>query len=283
MKDAALEGCVTVIGSGTLLPSSARSSSAYHLALPSAGPVQGDSSKRSRSILLDCGNGTLHALARHRVDWEAIDVVLITHYHGDHVGDLVALLAAWRFQGRTRPLTLLGPSDFRDFLEALASVHGPWVSEPGFPLQVVALGPNGSWSDAQDSLRVESFPTPHTDVSICVRLSGSWGTLGYTGDTGPSDSVAGFLTGCDVLLAECALTDPPRFEGHLTPASLVSLAAQARPSLLVVTHVYPPTEPHLIVEEVGRRWGGRVEAAHDGMTLTISPGDVDVDRPARGE
>ena len=282
MHDAAPEGRLTVIGSGTLLPSSARSSPAYHVEV-SGGPESDAPGARIVSVLLDCGSGTLHALARHGIEWESIDTLAISHYHADHVGDLVALLGAWRFQGRERPLTLLGPSDIDGFLERLASVYGGWVLEPGFPIRIVALGPSGSWSDEQGVLRIDGSPTPHTETSVSFRVAGAWGTLGYTGDTSPSDTLARFLVGCDVLVAECALTDPPEFDGHLTPLSLGELCSTARPGLLLVTHVYPPTSPETMVELVRDQWGGNVEAAHDGMSVLITRRHVNVDRPARGE
>jgi ribonuclease BN (tRNA processing enzyme) len=269
------EARLTVIGSGTLLPSAERRSSAYHLRVATR------SGAAAHSVLIDCGSGALHGLAACGVDWRDIDVVAVTHYHSDHIADLASLLGAYRFEGRTRPLALLGPSDLGHFLGRLAGLYGEWILDPGFPLDVVELGPSGQWIGSGGDLRISACPTPHTDVSIALRMSGSWGELGYTGDSGPSPELARFLAGCDLLVAECALSDPPEIDTHLSPSSLSSLAADSRPGLLLVTHVYPPQRVEDAVRGVRRLWDGEVEAACDGMRVRLAPGGADVDRSPR--
>ncbi len=280
MDPAPPQATLTVLGSGTLLPDAARSSACFHLDVPA-----GNGS--SRGVLLDCGSGTLHGLARHGVDWRAIDVIALTHYHTDHVGDLAALLGAFRYVGRSRPMTMLGPGDLRSYLSRLAAVAGRWVTDPGFALDVVALGARAGgadavWSDPDGSLAIGSCRTPHTDVSRALRVQGAWGRVGYTGDTGPSAEVTEFLSGCDVLVAECALSDPPAMETHLAPSTLAAMARRARPDLLVVTHVCPPRAGDETAEEIRAAWHGRVVAAYDGMRVRVSAEGATVDHAAGG-
>ena len=290
------EARLTVIGSGTLFPSADRSSASLHLCVdPAACEVGGSASGERRSdalrsgehgsdrvdsLLLDCGWGTLHALARLGIDWPAIDAVAISHYHGDHIGDLPALLAAWRQADRRRPLTLFGPSDLGRQLAALEGAFGAWLTKPGFPMRVVELGHAGSWADEGGRLNLSSHDTPHTRESIAFRLEGAWGSMGYTGDTAPATELADFFRGVDVLVAECALPDPPPFAGHLTPASLSELVDEARPGLLMTTHAYPPLDPEDVADQLRERYEGRVVAASDGKTVSWVGGDVTVDRPA---
>lgn len=257
---------LTILGSGTALPG--RHSAAHHLKLPGA------------SILLDCGPGTLHGLAEHRIDWAGLTHVAVSHYHNDHVGDLAAIPFAMKqlvAPARTAPLTLIGPGGFRGFLERLANAMGPHVLEPGFDVIVREVGPGRSYEEARADLTLQVQPTPHTEESMAYRLSGAWGSVGYTGDTGPSEAVAGFLAGCDVLVAECALADPPEIEGHLSPKLLAELAVDARPELLVLTHVYPVQTVAEAVARVADRYDGAVVGAWDGMRITIGPGGPTVD------
>jgi ribonuclease BN (tRNA processing enzyme) len=257
---AAPQPVLTVLGSGTALPDARRHSSAYHL---SAGGAR---------LLLDCGPGTLHGLDEHGVDWAGITHVAISHYHNDHVGDLAALLFAMkqtRAPERSVPLTLIGPQGFGAFLERLAAALGQHVLEPGFPVIVREIGSEAPYEDAVVDLTVRAHPTPHTEESQALTIEGSWGAVGYTGDTGPSEDVARFLGGCDVLVAECALTDPPGMDRHLSPLLVAELARTARPDLLVLTHVYPEQTPLAASERVSAVYQGRVVPARDGMRIVI--------------
>ena len=263
---------LTILGSGTLVPDAERRSAAHHLKTGSA------------SLLMDCGSGTLHGLAEHGVEWERLTHVAISHFHNDHVGDLAALLFAFKHGTavpRTMPLTLLGPPGFRRVLEGLAAALGEHVLHPGFDVDVVELDRHGVFAEAGGAFTLRCFPTPHTDESVAFAVEGPWGSLGYTADTGPSAEVAQFLSGSGVLIAECALTDPPEVEFHLSPRGLAEIAGVVGPDLLVVTHVYAPQAPSEAVKRVRERYAGRTVAAVDGLRVRIAGADVTVDLPGR--
>lgn len=254
----------TVLGSGTLLPDALRRSAAFLLESEGA------------SVLLDCGPGTLHGLAEHGVEWRGLTHVVISHYHLDHVGDLSALLFALKHgvgRERTRPLTLVGPRGFGTFLERLAGALGDHVVDPGFDVDVVELGEGDVLEEPRARLRLWAHPTPHTAGSLAFKLEVPGGTVGYSGDTGPSAEVARFLAGCDVLVLECAQDDPPAGDNHLSPATAAGMAALAAPGLLVLTHVYPPLTPDAAVERLrGAGYAGEVVAGRDGMRLRLPAG-----------
>jgi ribonuclease BN (tRNA processing enzyme) len=250
----------TLLGSGTLVPDEARRSAAHLL---EADEVR---------LLLDCGPGTLHGFARHGVAWPEITHVAISHYHTDHVGDLSALLFAlkWGLQpSRTRELVLIGPVGFRGFLERLAEALGPHILEPGFGVRVLESDP-GDALELGSGLRLSSRPTHHTDESVAYRVDLPGGAFGYTGDTGPLDGLGSFLSGCDVLVSECAQTDPPALDTHLSPRGVAELAREATPGVLVLTHLYPPLTPseaERLVSAAG--YPGPVIAPGDGASFDL--------------
>jgi ribonuclease BN (tRNA processing enzyme) len=253
---------LTVVGSGTLVPDAHRGSPALHLR------------EGGRGMLLDCGPGTVHGLARRGVDWRALEVVAVSHFHADHVGDLASLLQAFRYDGRSARLTLVGPPGLRSFMERMAALYGESVLEPDFPLVVTELVPGAAWSAEGWESELTCVPTPHTPESVAYRVQGPWGALGYTGDTGPDDRVVAHLEGCSVLVAECALSDPPELDTHLAPSDVARLAEAAHPDLLVLTHVYPPRTPDEAASAVRALYGGRVVAGYDGLRIGIDPSGV---------
>lgn len=67
-------------------------------------------------ILLDCGEGTQIQLKRHGIKAAKINIILISHMHGDHFLGLFGLLSSMSLGGRKTPLTLIGPKGLREVL-----------------------------------------------------------------------------------------------------------------------------------------------------------------------
>ncbi len=70
-------------------------------------------------VLVDCGEATQHQLLRTRLSPMKLDAILITHVHGDHCYGLPGLLASCQLNGRTDPLTLVGPAAVWAYLQAV--------------------------------------------------------------------------------------------------------------------------------------------------------------------
>jgi len=270
---------LVTLGTGTVSPSGARTSAAYWIDGLVDGRTDGlqtvpvrQSVSPSVRLLLDCGAGACHRLARFGIDWTSVTHIAISHFHVDHLGELPALLFALKYgaaQPRTAPLTVLGPPGFREKMHRLAAAFGDWVTEPGWPLEIVELGP-GTPFDLGGATLLEAFHTPHTDESFAYSIRTGVRRMVYTGDTGPSDELGDWAEGCDLLLAECSLPDHMAMAIHLTPASVGALAARARAKRLVLTHLYPPVEGVDILGAVGAVYRGPAVVARDGDAFEIA-------------
>lgn len=258
-----------ILGSGTLRPDPHRGAPGYWL------------EGKGASILLDCGSGSLHTLARLGLGWEGVSHVLLTHFHTDHVADLAPLLFALKHgiePARTQPLTILGPSGLRRHLNFLAEAHGAHVRNPGFPLEVEELSPGAPWTSDGGFFRLWSYATNHTENSLAFRVETKEGSIGITGDTGPDPGLGAFLEGVQLLVAECSNPDGEGLDTHLTPSGLAALASKALPDLLVNVHAYPPLDPEEVPELLrGMGYVGRAIAGRDGMVIRLSQGGVPVE------
>jgi ribonuclease BN (tRNA processing enzyme) len=252
---------LVVVGSGTAAPEPERVCSAYYLETADA------------RLLMDCGPGAVHHLARFGLPWNRLDHLLLSHFHNDHVGDVPTLLFALKWgtaEPRVRPLHLWGPRGLHHRLDRMADAFGTHVSDPGFPLDVHELDP-GSTAQLGDGLTLYCAATPHTEGSLAFRIEAQGGArIGYTGDTGPSDEVARFLAGVDLMIAECSVPDDQAMETHLTPSRLAAMALVARPRRLMPTHVYPALarlDLPALLRDAG--WDGETVLATDGLSLEL--------------
>ena len=76
-------------------------------------------SYKGRKILIDCGEGTQVSMRISNTGFKTIDVICITHIHGDHIVGLPGLLGTIGNSGRTEPLTIVGPEGITDTVNKL--------------------------------------------------------------------------------------------------------------------------------------------------------------------
>ena len=82
------------------------------------------------TVLIDCGEGTQVTMRETGWSFKAIDYILFTHYHGDHISGLPGLLLTIGNCERTEPLTLIGPRGLRKIVEGLLLIA------PGLPIPI---------------------------------------------------------------------------------------------------------------------------------------------------
>jgi ribonuclease BN (tRNA processing enzyme) len=212
----------------------------------------------------------VHSLARLSVPWSRITHLALTHFHNDHTGDVPFLLFALQYglqEPRTAPLVVFGPDGTRRLFRRLARAFGSHLRRPGFEIRFRELS-GGDVIDVEERVRLRALATPHTEQSLAYRIEAGALACGYTGDTGESTSLAEFMRGLDVLIAECSLPDTHALDAHLTPTRLARLAAAASPRLLVATHVYPQLDRATLGDAIrAAGWTGSVVVAADGMVL----------------
>src|SRR5258708_2699255 len=78
------------------------------------------------AFLVDCGSGATQRLVAAGSSGRALDAVLLTHLHSDHIVDLYQLIVSSWHQGRDRKQRIFGPPGTRRFVEGTMAL---WRAE----------------------------------------------------------------------------------------------------------------------------------------------------------
>jgi ribonuclease BN (tRNA processing enzyme) len=223
---------VTIIGSGTCVPSLERSSCSVL--------VETEKSK----ILFDCGVGTIRGLLKAEVTISELTHIFFSHLHPDHTGEFVSFLFSTKYPpdlSIREPFTVVAARGFGEFYEGLKNVYGHWIQLPGI-LNLAELDNTEKDRFISDDFTIESLPVNHTPRSLGYRIISEGKSVVYSGDTDYCENMITLSQGADLLISECALPDELKVTGHLTPSLAGEIAQKAGAKKLVLTHFYPQCE-----------------------------------------
>lgn len=237
------------VGCGDAFGSGGRYNTCFHLT--------GD----AVSLLIDCGATSLPALKSLGIAREGIDVILITHFHGDHFAGLPFFLLDAQFSRRTRPLVIAGPQGIelrlRQVMDAL--FENSSATKQKFDLSVVALTPQETRTFG--TVKVTPFPVVHGESGgpfLAYRIEAEGRIIAYTADTEWTETLVPLARGADLFIAE-AYTYEKIIRNHLSLRTLEAHLAEIEPKRLILTHMSDDMLGR--VDELGR------EAARDGMIV----------------
>ena len=252
---------ITILGSGTCVPSLRRSSCSVLMQIGNS------------RLLFDSGPGTIRRLLEAGTTIFDLNFIFYSHFHPDHSAELVPLLFATKYPDGNRrqsPLTITAGRGFAQFFAGLKAVYGKWIElTPGL-LDFVELDNTSRDSVNFRGFTVESRPVEHNPESIAYRITGGDGSsVVYSGDTDYSENLIELTKGADLLICESAEPDGLQVKGHLTPSMAGEMATRAGVGKLVLTHFYPDCEDVDLVQECRRTYSGPLTLAEDLMKIEV--------------
>ena len=239
-----------VLGCGDAFGSGGRFNTCFHVETPEA------------RFLIDCGTSALIAMRRFGVDPNGIEIVFLTHLHGDHFGGLPFLILDAQFVSRrATPLTIVGPQGLRERLTDLMEAMFPGSSkiERRFSVHLIEFEPLAPME--LNGVVVTPFPVSHPSgaPAYALRVSSGGKVLCYTGDTEWVDALIPAAKGADLLIAEAYTAERPiRF--HLDFATLQRHLPAMAPKSVLLTH--------MSTDMLGRTLEG-CRAAEDGGRILV--------------
>jgi ribonuclease BN (tRNA processing enzyme) len=215
------------------------------------------------NFLIDCGASSLPALKRFGIARDAIDLILITHFHGDHFGGLPFLLLDAQFTRRSRPLVIAGPAGIETKLAELmeALFEHSSKTKQRFDLSVVALQPLESRSFGE--VRVTPYPVVHGESGgpfLAYRIEAEGRVIAYSADTEWTETLIPAARDADLFIAEAYYYDRI-VKNHLSLKTLEAHLPAINARRLVLTHMSD--------DMLGRLGELAYVAADDGMVVEL--------------
>jgi len=191
---------------------------------------------------MDSGDGTQARMIRAGLSPQALDCVLITHLHGDHILGLPALLSTMSLQGRQAPLKVFGPRGIQELLNTVLRLTDVRLS---FPLFIEEI--HRDWSMDMSGFSARCAPLDHRIEAFAYRLDFSPRHAGvsitYCTDTRPCEEAAQLAKNTDLLIHEATylheLVDKASERGHSTALQAAQIALVAGARRLLLTHFSP--------------------------------------------
>lgn len=227
-------------------------------------------------LLLDCGPGVFGKLRAVR-DYVAVDAVVLSHLHADHILDVVPFASALTFGPRSlgsavaRPALIAPPGAREAFARVCAGAGmGEDHVEQAFALREY---------DPADALEVGAMrlrfrPLPHYVPSQAVEIADGSVRMTFSGDCGPDDALGDFAAGTGLLLVEATLTEEEAAtvdgrRGHLTPREAGEQGRRAGAGRLVLTHISDELDEDVARSQAAAAFGAAVEIAAEGATYEL--------------
>jgi ribonuclease BN (tRNA processing enzyme) len=205
---------------------------------------------RSMGVLLDCGSSTLIALKRESLSADDIDIILITHLHGDHFGGLAFILCEMLALGkRTKTLTIVGPDDTKKrTLQSLECFYPGVELSDEAPVRFIHYKA-GDMKDFGD-FRLKAYKAAHSTATNphSLRIETDTRVIAYSGDTEWTEDLIMASEGADLFICEASGYRTP-MKNHLTVAKIVEEQKRVGAKRIVLTHPGEEVLKHL--DEIG--------------------------------
>ncbi len=258
---------VAIVGSGSPLPDEKRGN-------PCALVIAG-----GKVYVIDAGEGASETIARMGIDPGLIELLLLTHFHSDHIGGLGSVnLQRWVAEGSSTPLKVFGPPGVE---KVVAGYNAAYELDRGYrvdhhePDVDAAIGamvaeefpvPTADDSDVvleQDGLVVTAFEVDHSPVAPVVgfRFDYKGRSAVISADTVYSENLVRASKNTDLLVHDAlsaelltmvseAQTEAGNeargkiladvLDYHATAPQAADAAREAGARALAITHIVPP-------------------------------------------
>lgn len=212
-------------------------------------------------VLFDCGHGIVQRLLEAGFHHNEVNHIVVSHFHPDHVSDLIPFLqaGAWsRRNPRSSDLHIYGPVGVRKFIAGLMHVFGPsGLQQPSYSISVHEV------VQGQFSIGPYQFDSVSLPPAGNHGLRFDWKGKRYaiTGDSNFHEQEIAFLKDVDLAIID---------SGHIEDDEIVQLAVASQARKIVCSHLYREIDaPRLQVLAEKAGYTGTIIVGRDLMSFVL--------------
>jgi len=194
-----------------------------------------------QQLLVDCGASALTGMIKFGVDPNEIDLIVISHLHGDHYGGIPFLINGSQLMfKRETPLGIIGPPGMEKMLVRAMDALFPGSSgrDTRFPMTITEFVPDREIASGDVKITPLKNYHPQVDNSFALRITSGGKTIAYSSDTEWTDSLLQAARDADIFIAEAYFYEK-KVKGHMDYKTLISNYGKTGARRLVLTHMGP--------------------------------------------
>ncbi|GAB4355558.1 MAG: Rv2407 family type 3 sulfatase [Kiloniellaceae bacterium] len=250
---------------------------------------------RDARVLVDCGSGVTQRLVAAGTPGRALDALLLTHLHSDHLVDLYQLIVSSWHQGRDRPLPVYGPPGTRRYLEGLMALWEPELSlriahekrpsTAALEIDVTEIAAGEVLRFGGLAVRVVAVDHQPVRHAFGFVFEEDGERLALSGDTRRCEALIEAARGADLLVHEVFIhREMPVVPGvrsaetvanvagyHTLSSEVGKIATEAGVKALALTHFVPPAADRAaLLTEVAAHFAGPLVLAEDLLRIDLA-------------
>lgn len=193
------------------------------------------------TMAVDFGASSLVALRAAGEDPQEINDIVLTHFHGDHMGGLPFFLLDREYSAQvSTPLRIVGPPGLAEYLRRLTECMFPnaWKTDWRFPLELTELQPGSPIQIG--GRRILSKKVIHPIGSYdatALRIESCGRVIAFSGDTGWTDALYDISAESDLFICECNDFEEKHYEGHMNLPMLLCKLPHVRSRRILLNHL----------------------------------------------
>lgn len=212
-------------------------------------------------ILFDCGHGVLQRLLEVEVHPNTINHLILSHFHADHVSDLIPFFhagAKLRYNPRTTDLHVYGPIGLQDFIDKIKGLFRQGTFE--LPTYKIIIH-----ETLEEHFEISSYSFDFISLPPCenhgLRFTHNGKSIAITGDSYFHKQEIFFLKNTDLAIIDA---------GHLKDDELIQLAVESQAKVIICSHIFKEIDaPQLQSKARKKGYRGEIKVGKDLMKLPL--------------